>query len=121
MSPAVPCAGQQVTESAAGEQTVATNGERRSAAEEDQPRDDTQEPGLKGWIARRIDAFNSPSPRGDNHFSFFGGIIVAGSGLAAGVGYHQQNVIKDRIDYQVQGAFSIHRYQQYRAAIGLLD
>jgi hypothetical protein len=121
MSAAVPCAG-QATESAAGE-TVSTNDERRSPAPagEEQPRDDTNEPGLKGWISRRIDAFNSPAPKGDKHFSFFGGIIVAGSGVAAGVGYHQQNFIKDRIDYQVQGAFSVHRYQHYRAAIGLLD
>jgi hypothetical protein len=46
---------------------------------------------------------------------------VAGSGLAGGLGYRRLNVLTGGLDVEVAGKMSVRRYQDYRAAIGILD
>jgi hypothetical protein len=108
---------QQRAESPAGEplDSSSKQDERSSQAP-----DDRRKPGLKGWISRRIEAMNTPSTKREKHVTYFGGIIVAGSGLAAGVGYQHPDLVTDRIDFEAEGSISVRRYQYYRAAIGRL-
>jgi outer membrane protein assembly factor BamA len=69
-------------------------------------------------MPRWLRAFASPDRR--EGLSVNAGIIVAGSSLSGGVGYRHLNLFKN-IDYEVEGNVSVRGYQDYRAAIGLLD
>lgn len=77
--------------------------------------------GLRGWINRRITKFTSPSEVNGNGLSLSAGIIVAGSSLAGGVGYRHSDVLKGGIDVELNATVSVRRYQEYSAAIGLLN
>ena len=80
-------------------------------------RDDEPTAGIKGWISRHLGTLASPTRDGGNGLSVSAGIIVAGSGLSGGVGYRRLNLLKGRIDVEVDGKMSVRRYQQYRAAL----
>ena len=71
---------------------------------------------LKG-MARRIGSLASPTE--DEGVSVSAGIIVAGSSLSGGLGYRRLDLFKN-IDIELEGNVSVRRYQDYRAAIGLL-
>jgi hypothetical protein len=79
-----------------------------------EPQDDER---LKG-VARRLGSLAAPED--EEGISVSAGIIVAGSSLSGGVGYRRLDLFKN-VDIEVEGNVSVRRYQDYRAAIGLLD
>jgi hypothetical protein len=83
--------------------------------------DDSEQAGFKAWLRKKINSFTSPTPETKNRFFFFGGVIVAGSGLAAGAGYERHDFLRPNLDLELEAAASVRRYQRYRAAIGRLD
>jgi hypothetical protein len=86
--------------------------EQREVTSESQ--DDDRLKGIPKWLR----AFASPDR--NEGLSINAGIIVAGSSLSGGAGYRRLNLFKN-LDYEVEGNLSIRGYQDYRAAIGLLD
>jgi hypothetical protein len=68
---------------------------------------------LPQWLR----AFSSPDEK--EGLSFTAGIIIAGSNLSVGIGYHRQNLFKN-IGIELEGNVSVRRYQDYRMAIGVL-
>src|SRR5688572_29746875 len=92
-----------------------------SASAQDTTADPDVEPeGRLKAMARRMGSLTSPSQDKDGGVSVSAGIIVAGSNLAAGLGYRRMNVFRN-IDVEVEGTMSVRWYQEYRVAIGLLD
>jgi outer membrane protein assembly factor BamA len=76
--------------------------------------------GIRGWLARRMDVLASPAGESEaGGLTTSAGVIVSGSGLAGGVGYRHLNLLGG-IGARVEGMVSIRRYQEYRAAIGVL-
>jgi outer membrane protein assembly factor BamA len=72
-------------------------------------------------VARRWRAIDAPSSGDfDEGFSGSAGIVVAGSGLAAGAGYRRADLFGSPIDAHVDGMVSVRGYQAYRLALGLL-
>jgi outer membrane protein assembly factor BamA len=77
-----------------------------------------QDEGRLKAMAQRLGSFASPDDE-DEGVSISAGIIVAGSHLSGGVGYRRLDLFKS-IGFEVEGSVSLRRYQDYRAAIGLL-
>jgi hypothetical protein len=103
---------------AAQQQTKAAASDADAPAEQREEKSDAQNDGPLKNVPRWLKAFSSPD---DNEgVSVTAGIIVAGSNLAGGVGYRKLNVFDD-IDVELEGNVSVRWYQDYRAAIGLLD
>ncbi len=69
-------------------------------------------------IARRLESLAQQEK--DEGISVSVGIIVAGSSLSGGVGYRRSNLFGP-LDAEVEANLSIRMYQDYRAAIGLLN
>jgi hypothetical protein len=107
---AAPLAAQQQAQSGADD-AGAPQEQREPAAA---PQDDGRLKGMPRWLR----AFASPDRT--EGLSVNAGIIVAGSSLSGGVGYRRLNLFRN-IDYEVEGNLSVRGYQDYRAAIGLLD
>jgi outer membrane protein assembly factor BamA len=77
-----------------------------------------QDEGRLRGIARRVESITSSEDK--EGVSVTAGIIVAGSSLAGGVGYRRLNFFRN-IGAELEGSVSLRRYQDYRAAIGLLE
>lgn len=106
-----PLAAQQQANAGKADDDGAPRKEREVTPE---PQDDGRLKGMPGWLS----AFSSQERK--EGLSVNAGIIVAGSSLSGGVGYRRLNLFND-IDYEVEGNLSVRGYQDYRAAIGLLD
>jgi outer membrane protein assembly factor BamA len=100
----------------AGQQTKAADAaEPDDAAAQRQREGERTEPGIRAWIKRRLSS-SSEGPK--DGVSMTGGIIVAGSGLAAGAGYRKLELGHTGVGFEVKGIVSVRRYQEYRFAIG---
>jgi outer membrane protein assembly factor BamA len=98
--------------------TTARGGESKGDSQPTHEPSETQDEGPLKRMPRWLKAFSSPDEK--QGLSVTAGIIVAGSSLSGGVGYRRLNLFKS-IDYEVEGNVSVRGYQDYRAAIGLLD
>jgi outer membrane protein assembly factor BamA len=96
--------------------TAATDADAPAKQREETP--DAQNVGPLKHMPRWLKAFSSPDDK--EGLSVTAGIIVAGSNLSGGVGYRKLNLFDD-IDIELEGNVSVRWYQDYRAAIGLLD
>jgi len=103
---------------AAQQQTKTAANDADAAPEQREEKSDSQNDGPLDKMPRWLKAFSSPDDK--EGLSVTAGIIVAGSNLSGGVGYRKLNVFND-IDIELEGTVSVRWYQDYRAAIGLLD
>jgi hypothetical protein len=101
-----------ITSAVAGQQAA-----DQDARAKDVKADPKDEGRLKA-IVRRLGSMTSSEER--EGVSASAGIIVAGSSLSGGVGYRRLNVVRN-IDAEVEASLSVRMYQDYRAAIGLLE
>ena len=94
-----------------GQQSTARDGNDDAKAE-------AQEESRLKAIARRLESLAQQEK--DEGISVSVGIIVAGSSLSGGVGYRRSNLFGP-LDVEVEANLSLRLYQDYRAAIGLLN
>src|SRR5262245_31328687 len=87
----------------------------------EQPENSQPASGFKDWIEQRIRSLTSPKSERDRGITVEAGTVTPGSGIAAGVGYKHLNAFGPGFGYEVGGMVSFRRYQQYSAAIGLLN
>ena len=87
-------------------------------------RETTQDPspaGIRQWIERRVRRLDGPSGDRERGISVAAGAVISGSGFAAGLGYKHLNAFSHGIGFQIDGRVSVRGYQEYAAAIGLLN
>ena len=84
----------------------------------DDAKAEAQEESRLKAIARRLESLAQQEK--NEGISVSVGIIVAGSSLSGGVGYRRSNLFGP-LDAEVEANLSIRMYQDYRAAIGLLN
>ncbi len=103
-----------------GAQQQTKTAAKDAAAPEEQREEnsDAENEGPLKSMPRWLKAFSSPDDK--EGLSVTAGIIVAGSNLSGGVGYRKLDLFSD-IDVELEGNVSVRWYQDYRAAIGLLD
>ena len=79
-----------------------------------------REGGITAWFRRRARSFGASADESTDGFSADAGVITAGAGLGAGVGYRHSRVLSSGLGIEADAMVSYRRYQAYRVAVGVL-
>jgi len=79
-----------------------------------------REGGITAWFRRRARSFGASADESTDGFSADAGVITAGAGLGAGVGYRHSNLLSSGLGIEADAMVSYRRYQAYRVAVGFL-